>query len=193
MAAFHKAHLHPELRNGPRPGEYLVFSGAGQAEWLVLMRSVRSILMSSHKRIFSDVLESQDVPAIQGVGTWLEPELREPQSCIDEVECLLQPQVAESASHEIYIEALRDLRGIFEELHQMRSAGKYGISLIPFFVCWIYRRPDEFIGLLERKEPCSSIILAYCRLILKFMESSWLMLGWDRHVITGIQESLGSQ
>jgi hypothetical protein len=59
-------------------------------------------------------------------------------------------------------------------------------------VGWIYRRPEEFIGLLESKDPFALIILSYWCILLKFMGSSWLMIGWDRHVIAGIQWSLGA-
>ncbi|KAJ5823235.1 hypothetical protein N7447_005575, partial [Penicillium robsamsonii] len=177
--------------HGPKPGEYLVFSETGKAEWLVLMRGVRSILMSSHDKIFTGVLEIQPDPAIQGVSPLLQDELREHQSHIKELRHYIETQTDGNSMGQIDVDALENLLETFEEAYQCRSAGKDGVFLMPFVVGWIYRRPERFIGLLEEKEPLSLIVLAYWCILLKFMRSSWLMIAWDRHVITGIRESLG--
>jgi hypothetical protein len=238
MAALHKGHLHPELRDqyvmqadahftfgirsvsailssldsdncqliymsavlicfvyfahGPRPGEYLVFSETGKAEWLVLMRGVRSILISHREKIFTGLLEIQIDPAVQGVSPLLQDELREHQSRMNEVRRFIETQPGKG-SREIYVDALENLTEMFEESYQMLSAGKDVVCLMASLVGWIYRRPEEFISLLERKDPFSLMILAYWCILLKFMKSSWLMIGWDRHVIEGIQASLSSE
>lgn len=57
---------------GPRPGEYLVFSQDGPAEWLVLMRGVRLILQTYHAQVFSGILE----PNSGGREYILSPEMR---------------------------------------------------------------------------------------------------------------------
>ena len=176
--------------HGPKPGEYLVFSETGKAEWLVLMRGVRSILMSSHGEIFTGVLAVRPDPAIQGVSHSLQHELGEHQSHIQRVQRFIETQTGESSRGQIYIDALEKLLQMFEEAYQCRSAGKDGINLMPFAIGWIYTRPEEFIGLLEAKEPLSLVVLAYWSILLKFMGSSWLMIGWDRHVISGIRECL---
>ncbi|KAJ5504308.1 hypothetical protein N7463_007182 [Penicillium fimorum] len=176
--------------HGPKPGEYLVFSETGKAEWLILMRGVRSILLSSHDKIFTGVLQVQPDPAIQGVSPLLQDELREHQFHIKELQRFIETQTSGSSMGQIDIDALENLLEMFEGAYQCRSAGKDGVVLMPFVVGWIYRRPEEFIGLLEEKEPLSLIVLAYWCILLKFMRSSWLMMAWDRHVITGIRESL---
>ncbi|KAJ6189335.1 hypothetical protein N7519_004243 [Penicillium mononematosum] len=176
--------------HGPKPGEYLVFSETGKAEWLVLMRGVRSILMSSHDKIFTGVLEIQPDPAIQGVSHLLQDELGEHQSRIQQLQRFIETQTSGSSTGQFYIGALEKLLQMFEEAYQCRSAGKDGVHLMPFVVGWIYTRPEEFISLLEAKEPLSLVVLAYWSILLKFMGSSWLMIGWDRHVIAGIRECL---
>ncbi|KAJ5374989.1 Protein of unknown function DUF3468, partial [Penicillium concentricum] len=177
--------------HGPKPGEYLVFSETGKAEWLVLMRGVRSILMSSHDKIFTGILQIQPDPAIRGVSPLLQDELQEHQSHIKKIQHFIETQTGGSSMGQIDVDALENLLEMFEKAYQCRSAGKDGVVLMPFVVGWIYRRPEEFIGLLEEKEPLSLIILTYWCILLKFMRSSWLMIAWDRHVITGIRESLG--
>ncbi|KAJ5871645.1 uncharacterized protein N7529_003998 [Penicillium soppii] len=235
MAALHKGHLYPEIReqyvmqadshftfgirsvsailssldsdncqliymsavliclvyfaHGPRTGEYLVFSETGKAEWLVLMRGVRSILTSNREKIFTGVLEIQIDPTVQGVSPLLQTELREHQFRIEEVRRFIEMKLGEGSCG-IYLGALDNLMEMFEESYQTLSAGKDGICLMSFVVGWIYRLPEEFVGLLEEKDPISLIILAYWCVLLKFMKSSWLMIGWDRHVLGGIQASL---
>lgn len=178
--------------HGPKPGEYLVFSQTGKAEWLVLMRGVRSILMSHHDRIFSGVMEIQHDPTIQGVSPSLQDELREHLSRIESVQLFIRAQVA-AGNCEIYLGALDNLKEMFEEAYQILSAGKDGTCFMSVVVGWIYRRPEEFICLLEGRDPYSLVILAYWCVLLKFMGSSWMMIGWDRHVIGGIQECLTSE
>lgn len=175
--------------HGPKPGEYLVFSETGKAEWLVLMRGVRSILVSSHDKIFTGVLEVRPDPAIQGVSPVLQDELQKHQSYIKEAQRFIESQT-ETSNYPVYVGALEDLLEMFEEAYRCRSAEKDGITLLPCVIGWIYRRPEEFIALLEAKEPLSMIILAFWCILLGFMRSSWLMIGWGRHVIAGIQGSL---
>ncbi|KGO78368.1 hypothetical protein PITC_068310 [Penicillium italicum] len=50
---------------------------------------------------------------------------------------------------------MKCLLEMFEEAYQCRSARIDGVNLIPFLVGWRKRRPEEFIGLLEEKEPFS--------------------------------------
>ncbi|KAJ5297544.1 hypothetical protein N7508_007793 [Penicillium antarcticum] len=176
--------------HGPRTGEYLIFSETGKAEWLVLMRGVRLILMSSHDKIFSGVLAVQPDPSIAGVSPEFQDELRLHRSHIEDVQRFIEVQVGETPACEIYVDALVNLAEIFDEAYCIRSAGKDGANLMHVVVGWIYRRPEEFIGLLESKDPFALIVVSYWCVLLKFMGSSWLMTGWDRHVIAGIQRSL---
>ncbi|KOS42480.1 hypothetical protein ACN38_g6632 [Penicillium nordicum] len=179
--------------HGPKPGEYLVFSETGKAEWLVLMRGVRSILFSHRDKIFTGVLEIQTDPAIQGVSPLLQDELGEHQSRIKAFQRFMEMQAGGSSTSQIHIDALEQLFQMFEEAYRCLSAGKDGTNLMAPLFGWIYRLSEEFICLLEDKEPFALVILAYWCIILKFMGSSWLMIAWDRHVIAGIRQSLGTE
>ncbi|KAE8377971.1 hypothetical protein BDV26DRAFT_262479 [Aspergillus bertholletiae] len=178
--------------NGPRPGEYLVFSSQGKAEWLVLMRGVRSILASNHDEIFSGILEPQPDDSIQSVCPDLEGELRQHRERIDELKTLIEMQAVGSEKG-LYLGAVGSLPGTFEEVYKMRSAGKVAISFLPMVIGWIYRLPEPFIVLLEEKDPFALVILAHWSILLTYMKSSWLFIGWDEHVIKGIRASLKSE
>jgi hypothetical protein len=176
--------------HGPRPGEYLAFSETGTAEWLVLMRGVRSILVSSHDKIFTGVLATKPDPSIAGISDRYQNEVRMHRSHIEDVQRFIEVQVGGTPACEMYVGAVANLIEMFDEAYCIQSAGKHGVSHMHVAVGWIYRRPEEFIALLEGKDPFALIILSYWCILLKFMGSSWLMVGWDRHVIAGIQSSL---
>ena len=175
--------------HGPRPGEYLVFSRQGQAKWLVLMRGVRSILASNHDEIFSGILTPQTDDSVQSVTPDLERELHQHCDRIKEIKTLIEMQTA-GPERDLYISALGCLPDSFEEAYKMRSAGKDGVSLLPMVIGWIYRLPEAFIVLLEKKDPFALVILAHWSILLTYMTSSWLFVGGDQHVIKGIRDSL---
>ncbi|CAG7995909.1 unnamed protein product [Penicillium salamii] len=177
--------------HGPRPGEYLVFSQTGKAEWLVLMRGVRSILGSHHEKIFSGVLAIQHDPSVQEISPSLRDELREHAARMHDVRVFIGAHVG--AESGIYMAAIDNLLEMFEESYRTCSAGKGGVGVMSHAIGWIYRRPEEFICLLEERDPYALIILAYWCVLLKLMGSSWMMIGWDRHVIGGIQSCLSSE
>ncbi|KAE8168201.1 hypothetical protein BDV40DRAFT_251494 [Aspergillus tamarii] len=175
--------------HGPRPGEYLVFSSQGQAEWLVLMRGVRSILATNHGKIFSGILTPQTDDGTQSVSPDLQEELRQHCDRIAEIKTLIEMQTA-SPEQDLYLGALSGLPDTFEETYKMRSAGKDGVCLLPMVIGWIYRLPEPFVILLEKKDPFALVILGHWSILLTYMSTSWLFVGWDKHVIKGIRASL---
>ncbi|KAH2618243.1 hypothetical protein KXV95_008208, partial [Aspergillus fumigatus] len=43
-----------------------------------------------------------------------------------------------------------------------------------------------FIGWLEAKDLFALAVLAYWAILLKYMQTSWMMMGWDEHVLAGV-------
>jgi hypothetical protein len=178
--------------HGPRAGEFLVFSEAGQAEWLVLMRGVRSILESRREDIFSGVLtpDALEGEASLGEESELAAELERHKGRIRDVQGLI---CAETNDPGMYDSALDALIQTFDDVYRMRAAGKHGVNLMHLVIGWIYRLEEGFVGWLEARDPFALAILAYWAILLKYMQSSWLMTGWDEHVLSGIQASLAGE
>jgi hypothetical protein len=65
-----------------------------------------------------------------------------------------------------------------------------GVFLMDVLIGWIYHQPQGFVHLFEQKDPQALVIFAYWAVLLKWMESSWFMEGWAKHVLTGISGSL---
>ncbi|KAF7177981.1 hypothetical protein CNMCM7691_006621 [Aspergillus felis] len=176
--------------HGPRAGEFLVFSETGQAEWLVLMRGVKSIVESRRAEVFSGVLAPDALEAEAQVDSELAEELERHKEQIRVVQVLMRAETGDPAIKEMYDSALYSLQDIFDEVYRMRAAGKHGVNLMHLVIGWLYRLSEEFVEWLEAKDPLALAVLAYWVILLKYMQSSWLMTGWDEHVMAGIQASL---
>ena len=178
---------------GPRSGEYLVFSDRGKSEWLILMHGVRSIVASERERIFTGILEPQDEGLPGHVAPFLQQQLSQHQEHIRRVRKLVTEEVFDQGLLETYLAAIDDLSTFFYEAFRVRSAGRHGLCLMAVTVGWIYRLPDLIVELVETKYSYSLIILAHWCVLLKYMGTSWLMVGWDKHVISGIMLSLKAE
>lgn len=192
---------------GPREAEYLVFSSGGRAEWLVLMNGVKSIVERYHERIFTGVLEpltSEELGSGGGGGGGggiiseeLNVELHENTVHVEAVRRFVERDIipvpaAAQSMREIYIAAVDDLVQIMGEVYQVISAGVNGVGIMHLLMGWLYRRPEEMVRCFEEKEPRALVVLGYWAVLLRFMESSWFMEGWARHVLLGVSGSLHS-
>lgn len=175
---------------GPRPGEYLVFSQRGQSEWLVLLRGVRVILMTHHERIFTGVLTPVPDNSVKSISPTLQAELDQHLAQLEAVGAWIKLQVDVADVWKLYEASIQDLQSILKETYAIRSAGKDGINLMHLAMGWVYRMQEEMIGLLEARDPSAMVVYAHWSIILRYMQSSWLLRGWDEHVVLGVQALL---
>ncbi|KAJ5152112.1 hypothetical protein N7492_010407 [Penicillium capsulatum] len=175
---------------GPRPGEYLIFSDSGPAEWLVLMHGVRVVVATYHEKVFSGILKPEPEERDRTLSPAMRSELQEHTTRMDAVQRLVEQEILNDNNQSAYISAIKDLVGIMDEVYERRTAGTPGVGIMHLVVGWLYRRPETFVAFLERKEPRALIILAYWGVFLKYMESSWFMGGWGEHVLSGIARNL---
>ncbi|KAL4894712.1 hypothetical protein BDV59DRAFT_174848 [Aspergillus ambiguus] len=176
--------------HGPTPGEYIVFSETGKAEWLVLMRGVRSILESRREEIFTGILEPVPGPRADTIGPDLLAELVQHKQHIIGVKHFIELHTVDQDTRDLCISACMNLMTTFEDVYEQRTLGRDGICLMAAIIGWIYRLPETFIIHLEDKHPFALIVLAHWSILLRYMQTSWLMVGWDKHVISGIRTSL---
>lgn len=172
---------------GPRPGEYLVFSNSGSAEWLVLMHGVKLIVQSYSEKVFSGILEPKQASDVSSVSPFQSAEVQEHIAQVQGLHSLvdLQP-VWDAADRIMYVSAIDDLTSTFEEVYEMRLCHRPAVGLMQILIGWIYRLPREFVAQLEQKDPLALVIFAHWAGLLKFMESVWFMKGWAQHVLDGV-------
>ncbi|BCR99631.1 Zn(II)2Cys6 transcription factor domain-containing protein [Aspergillus luchuensis] len=178
---------------GPRRGEYLVFSDIGRSEWLILLHGVRSIVTQNHDRVFTGVLEPIPDDSIGSVSDELQAELDEHLQQVRQVQAFIRSHVTDETSRTLFEATISDLLSAFEEVYKMRSAGKDGIFLLHLVVGWVYRLRAEMISLLEQKDRYALILFGHWSILLAYQRSSWLMQGWDAHVLHGVRTSLGEE
>ncbi|CAG7996593.1 unnamed protein product [Penicillium nalgiovense] len=175
---------------GPRPGEYLIFSDSGPAEWLVLMRGVRLIVMSHRAKVFSGVLELRSNDQSRDLTAEMRDELHEHTIHTEVVKQLVERDVTDDEIRGRHLAVIEDLFEIMREVYERRSAGSSGVDLMDLVMGWFYRLSEETIGSLERKEPHILVILAHWAVLLKYMDSAWFMDGWAEHMLSGISTYL---
>ncbi|KAJ5826656.1 hypothetical protein N7447_003419 [Penicillium robsamsonii] len=175
---------------GPRPGEYLIFSDNGPAEWLVLMRGVKLILSSHHAKIFSGILEPQHIERNRDLTPEMRTALQEHTVHTERVQRLVERDLVDDEIRGMHLIVIEDLYRTMREVSERRSAGSHGVDLMDLLIGWLYRLPEEMIGLLERKAPHTLVILAHWAVLLRYMDSSWFMKGWAEHLLSGISTYL---
>ncbi|KOS38555.1 hypothetical protein ACN38_g10611 [Penicillium nordicum] len=175
---------------GPRPGEYLIFSDSGPAEWLVLMRGVRLIVTSHHANVFSGILAPGPNGRSRDLSAEMHIKLHEHTVHTEAVQRLVERDIADDEIRGRYLASIENLFEIMREVYERRSGGSTGVGLMDLLMGWFYRLPEEMISSLERKEPHSLVILAYWVVLLKYMDSAWFMDGWAEHMLSGISTYL---
>lgn len=172
---------------GPRPGEYLVFSDNGPAEWLVLMHGVKLILESHYEKVFSGILEPKKGPPLPSMSPPMRNEMDKHIAQVQRLQRLIDLQISWDAADRItYVLTIDNLTSTLEQVYEKRSLQKPAAGLMHILMGWLYRLPREFVTHLEQKEPLALVILAHWAGLLKFMESVWFMKGWAERVVNGV-------
>ncbi|KAF3384905.1 hypothetical protein F1880_002375 [Penicillium rolfsii] len=175
---------------GPRPGEYLIFSDFGVAEWQVLMRGVKTIVMSYRDKVFTGILEPHVDKTKPALSDAMRIELHEHTIHVEAFHRVVEQEIMDEPGRTMYSNAIKDLLEIMREVYEKRSIGVLGVGFMHLLIGWLYRLPEELVGQLEHKEPHALVLLAYWAMILKNMDSVWFMKGWSEHVLSGISGCL---
>ncbi|CAP97064.1 hypothetical protein EN45_083310 [Penicillium chrysogenum] len=175
---------------GPRPGQYLIFSDSGPAEWVVLMRGVRLIVISHRAKVFSGVLELRPNDQSRDLTAAMRDELHEHTIHTEAVKQLIERDITDNEARGRHLAVIENLLEIMREVYERRSAGSSGVDLMDLVMGWFYRLSEERIGSLEQKEPHILVILAHWAVLLKYMDSAWFMDGWAEHMLSGISTYL---
>lgn len=171
---------------GPRPGEYLIFSDAGAAEWQVLLRGVRTIVSSYHAMVFRGILEPKGEETEGVLSDSMRIELHEHATHLETVHRLIEQDTTDETNRAMYKAVINDLLEKMREVYEKRSMGDPGVGLMHLVMGWLYRLPEDLVRQLEQKEPRALVVLAYWAVMLKYMDGVWFMKGWAEHILSGI-------
>ncbi|KAK6813106.1 hypothetical protein RU639_010804 [Aspergillus parasiticus] len=186
------------LAKGPRDGEYLAFSNSDRAEWLTLLRGIRSITEVSRDLFYIDPVSSptsetrerllQGEPQLCHENIWPEWKRR-----LKECEQLIEMEYTAGGGiqHAVYVHVLTYLTNAFHHVYGKTDISR-GERCAKTFQ-WLYQLPDEFVfDLQERKWP-ALLLLSYFLVLLQQLNSYWFVEGWPEHVMGEIYRSFSEQ
>ena len=176
------------LARGPVPGDYLLFSDNGPAEWMALFRGSHPVMDN-----YSEVIINGPLAAMiqDGIEEATNPRKDLPPEEMEQLARLRGMIVYTSASPE----DSRTLNAIMDELVQLFASryvgeGRKAQVELRSIGIWLYRCPLSFTALLLRRNPVALIIFAYSCVVLNDMASNWAMGGWVPHILAGIHDRL---
>ncbi|KAB8243975.1 hypothetical protein BDV35DRAFT_407182 [Aspergillus flavus] len=186
------------LAKGPRDGEYLAFSDSDRAEWLTLLRGIRSITEVSRDVFYIDPVSSpgsetrerllQDEPQLRHENTWPEWKGR-----LKECEQLIETEYTAGGGiqHAVYVHVLTCLTNAFHHVYGKIDNSR-GERCAKTFQ-WLYQLPDEFVFDLQQRKWPALLLLSHFLVLLQQLNSYWFVKGWPEHVMGEIYRSFNEQ
>lgn len=169
---------------GPRPGGFLLFNLDGPSEWLTFFRGIRSIEEACGLSTTQDgelrLLFSLSRMDLKGASADdLEASLQE---ALEELNLIITENIGEgSREYPILLEAFQLLRGCYVSVfNQPAQASAHTIF------SWLHHVSDDYLNLVQKKDPVALAIFAYFVVLIKRMEGAWMVKGWPNHLISGI-------
>ncbi|XXG96839.1 hypothetical protein Hte_003130 [Hypoxylon texense] len=162
----------------------------GPTRWMPLVQGVKILRTAIESSDFSSTLEvpskpnRHNAPAYSSeipTSDWEKP-LRDLHDRIVS---------SDSSNTKVYLDALHDMQGIFEETFGKSDGSRSGSLCNRFVFGWLYRMEDSFVGCIRAAEPLALLILAHYAVLLGTMKQCWFVEGWTRHLIDRVDELLG--
>jgi hypothetical protein len=179
------------LASPQKPGNFFLVGEQGVAEWLLLVRGVRSIIDSSHEWLYNGILGPMfKIPermhrrrVANGDDSPSENEH------LLELRQLIRGTVTDHKTLQIYNQTVEELAVSFSLVYNIGPE----ITGTSETFRWILRISQEYLHLLNQGEGEAFVILAYFCVLLKQMDCFWWMEGWSIHLISGIYDSLDEE
>ncbi|RAL17457.1 Zn(II)2Cys6 transcription factor domain-containing protein, partial [Aspergillus homomorphus CBS 101889] len=180
------------LARGPWPGQYLLFSDHGRAEWWLLVQGIRLIVGSYREHVFSGALATERTGDCQMlyIGALSARELCEHKLHVHSLRQLVDHSVADCAQRASYILAIDLLLQQLDGVHLKRPGRGETPVFVHVIIEWMLQLPENFVLLVEQQRPVAMVILAHWTILLRYVSSVWYLKGWSEHILVGIGDSL---
>lgn len=166
---------------GPRHGQYLAFSDDSSAEFIWLIKGVRSMLLSSSSRELCSMLRVIDPGEVMPLD--LIPGYQ------DYVEKLHAQALRESEGDaKVYEQTIDALRDCYNKATADPTPDGHIASHHIF--TWLYFLDPAFLILLQDKRPLALLIFAYFDVLLHHCRHIWYLEPWAAHIMAGIHRHL---
>ncbi|KAI9929863.1 hypothetical protein ASPWEDRAFT_100244 [Aspergillus wentii DTO 134E9] len=169
---------------GPQQGDYMIFADHGQAEWLGLLRGVRTIISTMRDEFASNIPHGPPRSPSQHQQLFdHKPDQYEER--LSQLRQFVIDHTAEDPASDVCVEAVDALSQSFTSIYE----NSFSVDAFsPWVFGWLYRLSDEFNSCLQQKQPVALVIFAHFTVLLKELEIDplWFMRGWSHHVMDGI-------
>ncbi|OCL06575.1 hypothetical protein AOQ84DRAFT_343111 [Glonium stellatum] len=163
-----------------KPGDFLLITNDGIAEWLILFRGTRSIIDLSPEMLFNGPLGPMfrsGARAIHGHNYAINGD-----DHLAELRHFIEATKPDQAAMCIYNKCIEELAKSF--------AAVYGRDVSLFesgnvFV-WLYQVESEYLMLLSKRTPEALAIFAYFCVLIKQLEFNWWIEGMSSRLISNI-------
>jgi len=177
----------------PKSSEDLLLTGNDNTQavpdWLHFLRGTYSLLSSSWEWIQHGAMAPLIEPVHRSpiISDGIDDEY------LSKLIPLLEPETMESVDHreksQIYLAALQDLRTVFEKSYPLENP-KHCLRWASFD--WPVRVSEDFIKLLNDREPKALILLAHHCVLLKREEPCWYLDGHAHRLLDTIEAMLAA-
>jgi hypothetical protein len=96
----------------------------------------------------------------------------------------------------IYLTAIDQLEPLFKEIYGSQTSSHQAKTATPYSraaFSWLYRVSGGFINRIQEKAPLALAIFAYFAVVLKRLETGWVVEGYPEHIISGVWKFLGPE
>lgn len=171
------------LASPRKPGDFFLIGE--NAEWLFLLRGIRSIMEMS-----AGSLANTPLGPLFTAGERRD-RLREEhtdKNYLEELEMYIGT-TADPQTHHIYRHAIEDLKQSYNVIYANAPAN---LEMSDIFI-WPYRVMDEYLILLRQHTQESLVIFAYFCVLLKRLEGHWWMRDWSTQLVAQIYDLLNEE
>ncbi|PVH70614.1 hypothetical protein DL98DRAFT_521511 [Cadophora sp. DSE1049] len=198
------------LALGPQPGEYIAFSEHdGEASFFTFLRGVRVIRENNKDTTQPPASATLDTGQAAPERQFMENDIPESSQFsaasygghfkrLRNLALAYPNDPLSSASRDapIYHSALDELEPFFKEIYDLpaslpQSRAVDAHSRLAFG--WLYRVSGGFINRLQGKTPLALAIFACFAVVLKRLETGWVVQGWPEHIMSGVWKFLRTE
>jgi hypothetical protein len=158
------------------------------ADWLVMLRGIVSVTDTAFSW-----LEKGELGAMVDMEPYGQPDENNAPHPAEESLLRLKVLITESTASEeessMYCSVIDALRKTFFVVHHLSS----DTCLLPVIFSWPSLLPDQYISLLEKREPEALAIFSYFAALLSKLDSCWWLKGWSEHLILRTSRLLDSR
>lgn len=181
------------LARGPKPGDYMLFSGRSQPEWLTAVRGVRSIVTRfGQSALFRGPLEyvgTHSLPRYRPVCKQLQWQTTiDWETPLSDLRQFLETLPDQDEATYTEFETLSAIwTGVYGKGEERVYQGDIRTRITH---TWPILWSDDFLEHVQEKKDGALLLIAYYTPLLLTLETTWLSKGWSQHVLSGVRTYL---